>query len=116
MKNLYSTIKKVIFVAIIAVLSSVGVYKCPFKMIFGTDCPGCGMTRAFISALHLNFKEAFNFHPLFLLFGLELIYVVFSDLLSSVFKINKKAELTVGIISLVLLLIVWIIKQFVIKI
>jgi hypothetical protein len=40
---------------------------CPIKYLSGISCPGCGMTRAIWSALFLNFKEAFHYHPLFLL-------------------------------------------------
>ncbi|WP_086329406.1 DUF2752 domain-containing protein [Candidatus Enterococcus mansonii] len=38
---------------------------CIFKHTFGVPCPGCGMTRAFIHLFHLDFKEAFYYHPLF---------------------------------------------------
>ncbi len=38
---------------------------CFFKAIFKIDCLGCGMTRAYISLLHLNFEKAFEFHPMF---------------------------------------------------
>lgn len=37
---------------------------CPIKFISGLCCPGCGMTRAVISAIRLDFKEAFYYHPL----------------------------------------------------
>lgn len=40
-------------------------YKCPFKFFLGVPCFGCGMTRALISCLHLDFKAAFSYHPLF---------------------------------------------------
>lgn len=40
---------------------------CPIKFISGICCPGCGMTRAVISALKLDFKEAFYYHPLWCL-------------------------------------------------
>lgn len=38
---------------------------CPIKLLTGISCAGCGMSRAYFSLLHLNFREAFYFHPLF---------------------------------------------------
>lgn len=37
---------------------------CPIKFLTGISCPGCGMTRAYIALLHLDFKDAFYYHPL----------------------------------------------------
>lgn len=31
---------------------------CIWKTLFGFHCPGCGITRAFISLLELDFKKA----------------------------------------------------------
>lgn len=39
---------------------------CPIKLLTGVSCAGCGMSRAYLSLLHLNFREAFHFHPLFI--------------------------------------------------
>lgn len=38
---------------------------CPIKLFTGVSCAGCGMTRAYFSLLHLNFRDAFYYHPLF---------------------------------------------------
>lgn len=38
---------------------------CPIKYITGISCAGCGMTRAWLSALQLDFSKAFYYHPLF---------------------------------------------------
>ena len=38
--------------------------ECPIKHIFGISCAGCGMTRALLSALRLDFASAFYYHPL----------------------------------------------------
>jgi hypothetical protein len=32
--------------------------KCPFKMITGFSCPGCGIQRALYAIMHGNIKEA----------------------------------------------------------
>ena len=40
---------------------------CPFRFFLGISCPGCGMTRAILAALHLDFSPAFAYHPLFFL-------------------------------------------------
>ena len=36
---------------------------CPFRFFFGISCPGCGMTRALLAALRLDFAAAFSYHP-----------------------------------------------------
>jgi hypothetical protein len=36
---------------------------CMFRQVFGTDCPGCGMTRSFVLASRLRLVEAWNMNP-----------------------------------------------------
>lgn len=36
---------------------------CIFKRITGINCWNCGMTRAFLSILHLDFKTAYQYNP-----------------------------------------------------
>ncbi len=38
---------------------------CPIRYLTGVPCPGCGMTRAWLSALHGDLAAAFAYHPLF---------------------------------------------------
>lgn len=38
---------------------------CPIRFFLGVSCPGCGITRAWIHVLHLDFAGAFACHPLF---------------------------------------------------
>lgn len=39
---------------------------CPIKFATGISCPGCGMTRAYLALLKLDFKKSFYYHPLFI--------------------------------------------------
>ena len=41
--------------------------KCPFRLLTGCQCPGCGSTRAFYQLLHLHPIAAFKFNPLMVL-------------------------------------------------
>lgn len=52
-------------VALLAVLSRR--FGCPIRLLTGVSCAGCGMTRAWLSVLRLDFRQAFYYHPLFLL-------------------------------------------------
>lgn len=38
---------------------------CPIKYVTGVSCAGCGMTRAYLALLRLDFAGAFYYHPLF---------------------------------------------------
>lgn len=48
---------------------------CVFQTVFGVVCPGCGMTRAMIAALQLQFGEAFGYHPMF--WSIPILYAYF---------------------------------------
>lgn len=58
---------------------------CPIKFITGVSCPGCGMTRAYLSLLKLDFKLSYYYHPLFILPTLGLIIYIFRDKFSKKF-------------------------------
>ena len=38
---------------------------CPIKFFTGVSCPGCGMTRAWLSLIHGDAQQALRYHPLF---------------------------------------------------
>ena len=48
---------------------------CLFKRFLGIECIGCGMSRAFFSALRLDFIAAFRFHPMF--WSMPILYLYF---------------------------------------
>ena len=53
-----------------------GISLCPFHLITGMDCPGCGMTRALLTIGQLNVKQATALNPFSLpLFSVMLLYL-----------------------------------------
>lgn len=77
---------------------------CPLHRIFGIPCPGCGMSRAWISFFMLDFKSAFKFHPLFIPITGILLYEIHREIVPK--KLPKKVEtvLLVLIVSAALIL------------
>ena len=51
--------------------------KCPFRLLTGLQCPGCGSTRAFYQLLHLHPIAAFKLNPLMIL---TLPFIVYGSL------------------------------------
>ena len=58
----------------LCILGAIGIYvivmlltdtSCPFNRFLGFTCPGCGMTRALLCVLHLDFAGAFRYHMMF---------------------------------------------------
>ncbi len=41
-----------------------GLTLCPFKLLTGHDCPGCGMGHAVVFAMRGDFAASFHAHPL----------------------------------------------------
>lgn len=46
-----------------------GVTVCPFALLTGTACPGCGMTRAAASLARGDLAAALTYHPLIVVVG-----------------------------------------------
>lgn len=81
---------------------------CPIKFLTGISCPGCGMTRAVLSLLTLDFKAAFYYHPLFPLAFILIAVFIFHEL----GKIGRKTyDISIYIIC-TLFLGVWILRFF----
>lgn len=61
-----------------------GVTICPSAGLLGIPCPGCGLSRATLAALHGHFAEAFALHPLFIIltpiYGGMMLHVVVTAL------------------------------------
>ena len=64
-KNIFNMVPAVLAVVILYIIFFITGIGCPIKFITGISCAGCGMTRAYLSLLHLDFREAFHYHPLF---------------------------------------------------
>ncbi len=75
---------------------------CVVKQLTGLSCPGCGMSRALISALKLDFASAFYYHPLWVL-----VLPTFAALVFCGIKKYRRAFLIVGISAAVLVISVW---------
>lgn len=80
-------------------------FGCPAKLITGVSCPGCGMTRALISLISLDFHKAIEYHPLVILMPLMIPVVLFSK------RIPQKLFKLIISVFLILLLIVYIIRM-----
>jgi hypothetical protein len=65
-------------------------YRCPIYAIFHVPCPGCGITRAHLAALSLDFKKAFQYHPLFFTALPLLLYISHRNVLRK--RLSDKAE------------------------
>lgn len=48
---------------------------CPFVMITGFPCPGCGLSRAGFALLRGEFSQAWYFNPF--IYGISLLVIVF---------------------------------------
>lgn len=53
-----------IIIILYCILISIIGIGCPIRFMTGISCAGCGMSRAWISVLKLDFHSAFYYHPL----------------------------------------------------
>lgn len=61
---------------------------CIFKNITGSDCYGCGITRAFISVLHLELHKAFILNKLIIVVFPLTFYVWLKEVIKTIRNIN----------------------------
>ena len=70
---------------------------CIFLRFLHIPCPGCGMTRAWLSALSLDFASAFRHHFMFWSAPLLYLWFLFDGKLFKNRKINKAAFILIAL-------------------
>ena len=71
----------ILFIILFNIPANLGILNniCLFKAITGKECWNCGMTRAFLSMIHLNYGEAFKYNnKVFIVFPLTIAVYVYS--------------------------------------
>ena len=63
---------------------------CLIKSIFGIECWGCGITRAFFSVLYFDFAAAWEYNPLIYILLPLLLWLWARELYSTVCKLRQK--------------------------
>lgn len=73
----------IMFSAILKTVSGIDIcIPCIWKSLFSINCPGCGLTTAFISLMELNFNRAFEANWLIFIIVPYGIYYLTQDYLS----------------------------------
>lgn len=57
---------------------------CLFKNIFGTECYGCGMTRAVFSLMHFDFSNAYAYNKLVVVVAPVLAYIYLKEVIKTI--------------------------------
>ena len=63
--------------AVIIALCHIFEIPCLILSTFNVPCISCGLTRACLSALRLDFSAAFSFHPMFWSVPILYLYIIF---------------------------------------
>ena len=96
-QTLFSVLTGFAFFAVLFLINKVSnIIICPVKYFLGFSCPGCGLTRSFISILNLDFVSAFHYNilsiPLFISIGIYCIFA-FADITFNSNLITKFEQL-----------------------
>lgn len=87
--------------------------KCPFYLVSGWKCPGCGSQRAIHQLIHLKVESAFEYNALLVLFIPVVSFLIVADAMKSkypnIYLISRNPVLSWGI--LVIILLWWILRN-----
>ncbi len=101
--NLKEKLIAIFAIVLVAVILWLLKVPCVFKALFNIECIGCGMTRAFLSAIKLDFVSAFSYHKMFWSLPVLVLYFLLDGKL---FK-NKVINITVLILIGIGFLLNW---------
>lgn len=91
--NYFIVASPFIFVAIPSTFFEHGPTICPYKLLTGNNCPGCGMTRAFSNTFRLDLESAWEYNRLIVVvfpLYLILVYKSFLKIKKSISHSNTK--------------------------
>jgi hypothetical protein len=96
----------ILLVGVTVILNTALKVGCLAKAIFGVPCPVCGMTRAYLSLLRLDFSAAMHYNPAFWVFP----FICLSGILAAADKKRTKPWLITFFSLIAVLLIIWIVR------
>ncbi|MCG1036441.1 DUF2752 domain-containing protein [Polaribacter sargassicola] len=82
---------------------------CLNKQLFGIDCLGCGIQRAFINVIKGNFIAAFNLYPAIYTLLIMAIFLLLN--FKYQFKNSKKIIITFATINVLIIVVSYFIKM-----
>ena len=65
---------------------------CLFKNLFGIECYGCGITKAVIASIQLDFIRAFNYNKLIIIVMPLMIYLWIKEIIKSINVLKIKYD------------------------
>jgi len=65
---------------------------CLFKNLFGKECYGCGITKAVIASVQLDFIRAFKYNKLIVIVMPLLIYLCVKEIVKCVRLLKKRTR------------------------
>ena len=80
---------------------------CPTVLFTGLPCPGCGMTRAFVKLLHLDFAGAWTMHPFIYPFLFFLIWFGIRRYVLGIADTEKVWKIAALIAVLMIVFYIW---------
>lgn len=101
--------------AYVNVKYSIGI-PCAINYFFGIYCPGCGLTRAAVSMINLNFYQAFRYNAFSLIIIPGTFFIVICLLWEWVFKkssIILKMPTWIWIVGAILFICYGIVRNFI---
>jgi hypothetical protein len=83
----------IVFSSVLNLITGIDIcIPCIFKTVFNIECPGCGLTRAFISLLELDFVGAYHSNALIFIVLPVAFYFMVTDF-SKFVKIHNQGYL-----------------------
>lgn len=109
------------YIAVIVIVSLLGICiyyafdpaqhlfpRCPFALLTGFRCPGCGTQRAIHQLLHLNIGEAFRYNALFVVSIPILLFMLITYKLRAKFPRLYKFSLSLPFsLTILIIIILW---------
>lgn len=71
-------------------------WPCALRSLTGIPCPGCGLSRAWLSALRLDLAAACSYHPMFWSIPILVLYALFDG------QLFRRKWLNIGLLALLL--------------
>lgn len=92
-KSFIISIGVIIFIYVSSIFITGAGLPCLIRKYTHLYCPGCGITRMFISLFSLNFYQAFRYNPL--VFTYLLLYIIYT-LINVIRVYLKKAKISLN--------------------